>query len=560
LKNAYAKSGRPFALVLFAVGTFGLTTDRVEQWGITWRFDTEYECGRFANGDWWVVGPVIIESIEPATLTDAAGLHNGWQVNPRVDGPQGFDERIGDFSDTLIPALPYVAQPGQSVVKAVSLDPLSDQGCRPCLKSAAVLTVVGEIPPDSGAAVFRPPYVASEKPYYAVADLNTALLPSLPPVPSAPTLVHLYEIFKRVRLDHQPGRTSTYLRPEDCLPFYAADINLQIGDGALRLMLDDPIQDKMPLLIAYVQQGIDYYHFSRNGQFWPAGGGEQPGNIVPMVFASVMLENDTMQSAIRGFIEADNNFPYADVTVRYNKDSIALWGHHRHLDANRTHYEAVYWHKLEDAGAPGSKTIADPYGHIDGGYEPGGGYQHCCTSQPFKSSITALHCMPVLKEVWNPRAVIEYVDRWVTHGTWTQPDPCAPVLEAGTYGVDYGPDPDNPGDCIRDTDHSDGIGRFPSLHGAHADDGHRRSAFAAEMYDTYRHTEAATRPRAMSETASRPTGPVYVYDIRGRRIGTLRAATAMSGGGSQLAPVIAVGASGTHLIRRGRWFVGPAMK
>jgi hypothetical protein len=423
-----------------------------------------------------------------------------------------------------------------------------------------VLTVVGEAPPDSGAAVFRPPYVASEKPYYAVADLNTALLPSLPPVPSAPSLDHLHQVFQRVRLDHQPGRTSTYLRPEDCLPFYAADINRQIGDGALRLMLDDPIEEKMPLLIAYVQQGIDYYHFSENGQFWPAGGGEQPGNIVPMVFASVMLENDAMKSAIRGFIEADNNFPYADVTVWYTRDSIALWGHHRHLNANWTHYEEVYWHKLEDADAPGSKTIADPYGHIDGGYKPGGGYQHCCTSQPFKSSVTALHCMPVLKEVWNPRAVIEYVDRWVTHGTWTQPDPCAPVLEGGIHGVDYGPDPANPGDCIRDTDPGDGIGRFPSLHGANADDGHRRSPFAAEMYDAYRHTEAAARPRTMTETASWATGPVYLYDLRGRRIGTLHAATAVSGARTHHARLIMVGAPPTNAMVRGRCFVRPAVK
>jgi hypothetical protein len=31
--------------------------------------------------------------------------------------------------------------------------------------------------------------------------------------------------------------------------------------------------------------------------------------------------------------------------------------------------------------------------------------------------------------------------------------------------VKYGPDPAKPGDCIRDADPSDGIGRYPQLHG-----------------------------------------------------------------------------------------------
>jgi len=118
--------------------------------------------------------------------------------------------------------------------------------------------------------------------------------------------------------------------------------------------------------------------------------------------------------------------------------------------------------------------------------------------------------MPAMQEVWHPQALIDYVDRWVGFGAWTQPDPCAPadgVCVGGSnngqacnhaydcpdgqcdawdnYGITFGPD--GSGGCILDTDPSDGIGRFPERHGIYADEGHRRSQFQAAMWDAYRH-------------------------------------------------------------------------
>jgi hypothetical protein len=33
------------------------TESSIEQYGITWTFDKEYQCGQFVNGDYWVLGP-----------------------------------------------------------------------------------------------------------------------------------------------------------------------------------------------------------------------------------------------------------------------------------------------------------------------------------------------------------------------------------------------------------------------------------------------------------------------------------------------------------------------
>lgn len=106
---------------------------------------------------------------------------------------------------------------------------------------------------------------------------------------------------------------------------------------------------------------------------------------------------------------------------------------------------------------------------------------------------------------------MDYVARWVSHGAWTQPDPCAPVVgtcdsgpEKGknctsaslacfqgggrcvapkndpNYGVLYGPD--GKGGCILDTNPEDGIGRNPQMHGWGKDEGYYSSRFANDLF------------------------------------------------------------------------------
>jgi hypothetical protein len=177
--------------------------------------------------------------------------------------------------------------------------------------------------------------------------------------------------------------------------------------------------------------------------------------------------------------------------------------------------EQSYWTNL--VFDTGSRTIIDPYEMIDGGHRPGDSYQFCCTAKNWKATATALRLMPELLPVFNHEELLTYVDRWVAFGAWTQPDPCAPPDgvcvggdNAGTacttaneaqvctgdegvcdttanwdanYGVTYGPD--GAGGCIWDEDPSDGIGRFPQLHGTNADGGHHSSPFADEMWEAY---------------------------------------------------------------------------
>lgn len=246
--------------------------------GVTWTFDQPTESGRYANGDHWVVGPVTIASVSP----DYDGSHHGMEVNPMPGGNQGYDTRVNGFDAGIVPTLPYEAQPGESLIKAVSLD-LPDTGCRPCLDTASVLTVLEQAPPDGGVSLFRPPYVGTTKTSYSVDDLRTDLLPSLAAPADTPGIADVAARFAGVQLDHKLGWSGRHMHPASHMPDYGSDIAVRNATGALRLMLEDSVEDKTPLLVTYVQMGIDWYGILANGGSWPGNGGHLEGRKLDLI-------------------------------------------------------------------------------------------------------------------------------------------------------------------------------------------------------------------------------------------------------------------------------------
>jgi hypothetical protein len=480
--NVLAQSFQPTGLRAHDESKLSLTSN-ISQYGITWYFDKQYLTGNFANGDFWVVGDTVtIIKIMP----DFDGKNNGWQVNPIVNGPQGFAEDLGEFDASLIPKLPYKSLPGQSIVKSIRSDrPKSGANCYECLKTAAVLTILKTIPPDSGQTTFRPAYVGSPKKAYSTKNIKWELLPKIPPVVNAPTLGAILTAFMRVQLDHKEGTVGRNAHPLENIPDYGADIGVRNADGALRLMLNDSNSLKAPALIAYLQYGIDLYQMLLFGQTWPDGGGHRPGQKLPLVFAAIMLNDTAMGNAIK---TATCFHEDRGVTMS-TKIKKALFGFDQELSGSEL--EKFYWNvvvsELIDGKPSGFKAYTDPYGYIDGGNKPGGSYQFCCTSQPWKGSALAVYLMPQLKSLWDNEAFFNYVDRWVSLGVVAQPDPCAPADTIKShYGVTFGPD--GHGGCIPDKNTSDGTGRFPELHGTSPDGGGRYSNFVAAMWNAYRKT------------------------------------------------------------------------
>jgi hypothetical protein len=444
------------------------------QYGITWYFKDKCQTGQFANGDYWVVGPVTIVGISPDVIVNTlpgggVGYNNGWEVNPMCTGNQGFDvgawassiDPYLGFDPDLVPVLPYTAQPGSSIVKAVSQYPgnITDSYLLgPALRTAAVLTVLESAPPDNGATVFRPPYVGTEKPLIPTGRIRTDLLPSKVPVAEAPTLSWVESYFQRMRIEHTGGRTGRIIRPADnYLQYddicYMPQEAWKIMDGLLRLMLNDPVEDKMTALIYALQAGIDEYYAMKNGNHWGAilgqGGGYECGHKILMSFAAYLLDDDQMKSDITA-----GDFYAEDVIIwRSSASNMVLWG------------------ALPPLGS--WKTARDPNGYID---SPHGGYQEIL-SGPFKGSVILLTMMPDIQSFWGSMIfadLAEYVDRYVTVGRWYQPDPFAaqrtiPSPYTGYESLVYV---------------EIFIPRYN--HGDDADYHHYTSVFQKNMYDAYR--------------------------------------------------------------------------
>lgn len=413
-----------------------ISTSQIIQYGITWKFDKKYTCGQFANGDYWVIGPVKIINILP----EYNGINNGWEINPMPGEDQGFEYGAQNFNPKLVPAIPYTAQPGESIVKSISKFPGKKDDCYACcLKTAAVLTIVNNIPPDNGATVFRPPYVGKRKPYYFINQLQTSLLPSLKPVRNTPSLKKIVDRFRRVQIQHGFGRTGRIIRPEENMNNYGPSNARDENDAILRLMLNDPIEDKMSALIVIVQYGIDTYHAFINGQTWPSGGGYEPGHKLILTFTAAMLNDKNMKKAA----QAKNIF-IEDLGVYRSNVTSAPGG-------------ALYGF----TSPRGSwKTRKDPNEIMDA---PGAGYLYGALAMVWKGAVLSVRLMPAMQSIWNGNdwdELSELIDRWVSFGWWFPSPHCKGLKSA--RGIPL---------C--------------ELHNTQANEGHRDSKFQHKMWDAY---------------------------------------------------------------------------
>jgi len=437
------------------------TASSVSQYGITWTFDKAYPVGQFVNGDHWVVGPVTITSITPAY---SSGL-NGWQVNPPLTenrvlgngtcvnndcGGQSLDSAGSYWDASRLPTLPYTANGGQSIVKAISRTNhgSSCAGSNPCLQTAAILTVLSSVPPNNGATVFRPPYVGTNKPLFSTANFNTQIsnLPRLASTSTIdsdlPTMQNALDWVKRPDIGYHIEEVNDFHPVSNVLPAgetnpYAPGISAVYIDSVLRALIaksGDDENKRRELLLALTQRGIDIWGMRAAGMHWYAGGGTNFGPRGPIVFAAWMLNDQTIKNTITS--SARNDFAETGSVWPSNRaDGKPVWGQDRGG-------ESSYWQAVN--GQVGNMTTWDPYFHIDGAYAPSTSYQQCCTSAAIKGQALMVHLIPGMDAVWNDPLTLAYVDRWVTHGMLTQPDPCAPVSQGGG--------PNGSGGCILDPD------------------------------------------------------------------------------------------------------------
>jgi hypothetical protein len=388
---------------------FGRRESQVSQYGITWTLSGTHHVGQFVNGDWWVVGPVTVDSVSPSP----SGGRHGSVVNPEDGEPSGYDSRTPYYDGSLAASYPLALQAGDSLVSTIShttsgahfdLTGRSVSENNGYLRTAAVLTVLSTAVPKTS---FRPPLVGTEKPIYDSADLDLDLLPrldatdgalSLAAVPGKTPAEQFARYFQRPWIGHGYDYLARTMHPAENQPNYHREVYNLIADGAVLLLTDDEhVED---LLVNFVQVGIDMHYATKLGPIV-----DSSLHKWPIVLAGLMLDVDEMRSPTYRFRTDWMSYYASDATSTATSSIVpsgegwtgatVLWCQDPG-PAEHEHLHPTEWH-LVTAGGDGMKR--EQYRRLNSHSWPG-------------AALAALAMGA--KDDWDHDAFFDYVDRWMT--------------------------------------------------------------------------------------------------------------------------------------------------
>ncbi len=411
----------------------------ITQFGVTWYFDKDYTCGTFANGDYWVLGPVTITSISPSSvIVSGSRVINGSVINPETDYYQGFDtyqfgmNEINNYDasrnaarpggEVMSPANPLIIDYPASLVSGISKETISANEHNN-VHTMAVLTILNEIPEEGS---FRPQYIGYDKTIkYNELILDYNKLGSLEPVAETPAISEVLPKMEKLWIDNVPNWSKEMYIPKNNLPNYGRDIAGIVCDAALLLNLNFSEQEKRDLLIRMVQIGIDFYGTvtsEPHGRIYlEADGGHHSGRIWPIIFAGFMLGDEDMMTI------ASKSGSYAYTNGYYEGNLPPDYIHFGELDqafyvtqrdVDRTH--SPQW-------APDPRSVPIPYEQEDIGM-PEWGINHA--PFPFSDNANfqaiyrttcgitwggftlASHILGITN-LFNSSAFVDYVDRYM---------------------------------------------------------------------------------------------------------------------------------------------------
>lgn len=410
-------------------GSSATYASSVSQWGITWRFAQQRQVGQFANGDWWVIGPVSIAEISPPYQQVSGRDINGSMINPVPDGTHGYDSTLfhpyedNRYQTSLNVAIgvsdstPLVLPASTSLISCISQMTPAANGSFSQLATAAVLTVLDEEP---AADAFRPAYAGTDKTIrHREADLDYTLLGNLAPTSSTPPIDDTANQFQRMWLDHTPGWVSRFMHPVENMPDYGRDFTSLFGTGALQLQLNYTNVQKRDLLVRLVQIGLDFWGNVENGCYWEGVGGQGSGRKFPILLAGAVLHDATM-SAIGTTHPSDYYGPsHPNNSSHFGEDCQTFY-------VQQTSPGVFNWgfggYTIADVGTPewsNGHTTYPSNDHQSWTQDP---YRRCCTGNAWVGQTLAARIMG-LTTAWNHPSYFAYMDRFMQielPGEWTR--------------------------------------------------------------------------------------------------------------------------------------------
>jgi hypothetical protein len=401
----------------------------VSQFGITWTFEKPVSVGQFVSGDWYVVGTVTVRQIDPKPLYGdeippseldhmdkerAADqrVRNGFMLNPPAQMKVSYDSGVRNWFDpALIQKLPLAMKPGDSLVSTISMPKglvlhaqlrnkiergVDDSGP---IRAAAVLTCVDEPqPPDA----FRPAFCDRTQKRYLARNLKREILPRASASKSLPS-IELY-----TRFTQRPWVGTCFFgfeEPVENMPQYGLEYGRVAGICALLLCTDLPAEQKEPLLLNYVQVGIDLAGMIRGGHpGWTGFGGHGSGRKLPIVFAGLLLGDDSLANINRSCPKV--SFGEDEQTAYGNSWTGAKVVFTGHSGIDVVNGEG------RDRGNGWGPYEHTPPSEWKTGQSTSESYRRCCTSVGWVAQALALRLMHAEK-MWNHDAFFDYVDRWM---------------------------------------------------------------------------------------------------------------------------------------------------
>jgi len=401
----------------------------VSQYGITWTFAEPARVGQFLGGDWYVVGPVTVRAIEPRPLygsdiprrqldrmdkerPENQRVRNGFMLNPPARMKVAYDSGVRNYFDpALIQKLPVRMKPGDALVSTISMlkglvlhAPLRNKiergkGDSSPIRTAAVLTCLSEPQPSDA---FRPAFCDRQQRIYLARSLRRELLPMVSSPPSRPP------VEQYVRFAQRPWVGTCFFgfeEPVENMPQYGLEYGRVAGIAALLLCTDLEPERREPLLVNYVQVGVDLAGMVRAGHpGWTGWGGHGSGRKLPIVFAGLLLGDDQIA-------RINDSFPQ----VSFGEDEQTAYG------------DCWTGAKVVFAGHSGIDTVTGagrsrgrgwgPYEHIHpsrwkDGQNTSESYRRCCTSVGWVAQALALRLLDA-ESAWDHDAFFDYVDRWM---------------------------------------------------------------------------------------------------------------------------------------------------
>ena len=392
--------------------------EEVTQHDITWYFERKVRVGRFVNGDYYVAGPVRITRIEPAP----GGGRNGSMLNLRPSQNQyaAFDDRTSGrrYRAELGVEPPIELKPGDMLMSSKSAPKKRGHLCLFGLErnispvwSYSVLTCL-EAP--VAADAFRPGYCDRKLRLYYAGDLQWRRLHNLEHVEHTPEIDRWAQLYRQPWLDLMGF---CFNNAAEYQPQYAREIVRAEAFATLLLNLDFPKEKKRPLLINFVQHGIDLWSIIRDGENegWKANGGHGSGRKWAIVFGGMMLGDEEMACPSRSRPE-----------VKFGQDMQTMYG-----DC-WTGAEVVYaGHRGVWKGKPVASNPAQmPYEHLHPSKWAYNTFQYANRAKPTTQYEGEVYRRTVNSPAWVGVALagrimhaegyyahdafFDYVDRWMT--------------------------------------------------------------------------------------------------------------------------------------------------